>query len=93
MGGGRGQRGGARESEFYYKESKSKKKINLKKKSFFVGGKGWGEGVARVSEFFFTKNPNLKKNFFSGVGGWGWRVSGWGREAGVNECFYYESKF
>ena len=31
------------------------------------GGRGW---VARVSELFFRKNPNLKKNF-KGVGG-GW---------------------
>ena len=25
-----------------------------------------GEGMARVSEFFFTKNPNLKTNIFFG---------------------------
>ena len=35
---------------------------------------------ARVSEFFFTKNPNLKKNekkkFFFGVGAWGAWVVG-----------------
>ena len=35
---------------------------------------GGGEGGARVSDFFLTKNPNLKKNFF-GVGGGGARVS------------------
>ena len=32
---------------------------NLKKSFFFVGV-GDGEGRARVSEFFFTKNPILK---------------------------------
>ena len=30
---------------------------------FFLGG----GGEARVSEFFFTKNANLKKIFFRGV--------------------------
>ena len=43
-------------SEFFYKESKSKKKIL-----------GWGEDGSG-NRFFFTKNPNLKqkrkKNFF-----------------------------
>ena len=35
---------------------------------------------------FFTKNPNLKKEFFFfGGGGWGWG-------AGVSEFFYFESK-
>ena len=24
-------------------------------------GEGWMVGAARVSDFFFTKNPNLKK--------------------------------
>ena len=40
-------------------------------------------GVSGVSEFFFTKNPNLKekKLFFFG-GGWVEGVSGWG--AGVS---------
>ena len=53
-----------------------------------MGAEGWqGEGGARVSGFFFTKNPNLKKKifFFGGggvwswgqVGGWGWVVDGW----------------
>ena len=41
---------------FFYKKSKSKKK-------FFGRGRGWG---ARVSEFFFTKNQNLKEK----RGGW-----------------------
>ena len=41
---------------------------NLKIKRFFWGR---GRGVARVSEFHFTKNPNLKKKFFGGVGGEG----------------------
>ena len=36
-------------SDFFYKESKSKKKIQ-------VGGR-----MAWVINFFFTKNPNLKK--------------------------------
>ena len=35
----------------------------------FFGGWGWG---ARLSNFFFTKNPNLKKNFFGGWGLWEW---------------------
>ena len=33
---------------------------------------GWGYGT-RVSEFFLTKNPNLKKIVFSGGGGGGRR--------------------
>ena len=49
--------------------------IKIIKKILFSGGKG-----ARVSDFFFTKNPNLKKIFFFGGGeeggvagrGWGW---------------------
>ena len=38
-----------------------------------MGAEGWqGEGGARVSGFFFTKNPNLKKKiFFLGGGGFG----------------------
>ena len=31
----------------------------------------WGGGGARVCEFFFTQNPNLKKKFWVGVGGGG----------------------
>ena len=56
--------------------------LNLKKKKknlffflfffffffFFLGG---GGGGATVSEFFFTKNPNLKIKKMV-VGGWGW---------------------
>ena len=42
---------------FFYYESKFK----LKEKIFF-GGRGEGGGGARVSDFFYTKNPNLKKN-------------------------------
>ena len=43
-----------------------------------MGGGGVGGVGARVSDFFFTKNPNLKKNVFLGgrMGGpglWGWR--------------------
>ena len=34
---------------------------------FFLGGEGWGG--ARVSEFFLTRNPNLKKNSFEGMRG------------------------
>ena len=52
----------------FYKESKSKKKLLC----FFSGGRGGGGAGVR---FFFTKNPNLKKDFF-------WR--GW---AGVSELF------
>ena len=32
---------------------------------FFGGGGNGGRGsVAMISDFFFTKNPNLKKKFF-----------------------------
>ena len=31
---------------------------------FFGGGGGGGKGGVRVSEFFSTKNPNLKIGFF-----------------------------
>ena len=35
----------------------------------FLGGGGWGWGWgARLSNFFFTKNPNLKKKLFGGMG-------------------------
>ena len=46
------------ESEFFYEESKS----NRTKKNLAVGR---GEGVARVSKFFFLfqKNPSLTKKF------------------------------
>ena len=36
------------ENEFYYKESKSNKKI-------LTGGRGGDGGVARVSDFFFKR--------------------------------------
>ena len=62
--------GGGTVSYFFYKESKPKKKWRgvleyvifyeefKSKKTFFL----WGEGKgAIVSEFFFTKNPNLNK--------------------------------
>ena len=52
---------------FFYQESK-----NI---FFFSGGERgrWGGAGARVSEFFFTKNPNLRKkkkkeNSGSGMG-------------------------
>ena len=61
----------------FYKESKSKIIC------FGVGGWWAGRGsVARVSDFFFTNNPNLKKLF------WG----GGGRMAWVSDFFYKESK-
>ena len=75
--------GGTRASDFFYKEFKSKNLILLriqienKKYRVFGGGGGgrWGKGEweARVSEFFFTKNPHLKYffSFFFGGGGWG----------------------
>ena len=48
---------------------------NLKYFFFGRGGRGGEVGVwggTRVSEFFFTKNPNLKKKkFFLGGGGQG----------------------
>ena len=58
-------------------------------KYFFLGGGGGGRGwggagvAARVSEFFFTKNPNLKKKKSFWLGGWGEmvvgvEVGGWG---------------
>ena len=43
------------ESVFFYKESKSNKKI-------LAGLRGGGGVVARVSDFFFQKNATL--NFF-----------------------------
>ena len=48
---------------FLHKETKSK----LRKKIYFIFGKGGGgwRARARVSEFF-TKDPNLKKKFFWG---------------------------
>ena len=59
---------------------------NLKKKNSFGG---WGGVGAGVSEFFFTKNPNLKKKkkkknfffifFFLGGGG----AVGWGVGEGL----------
>ena len=48
------------ESECSEKESKS----NNKKKNQ-TGGRGGDWGVARVSDFFFQKNPSLKKKLFS----------------------------
>ena len=36
-------------------------------------------GGARVSDFFFTKNPNLKKKYIFSGGGWGRGMGGWGR--------------
>ena len=50
------------------------------KKFFFWRGGGvqLGERGARVSKFFFTKNPNKKENFFFGGGG-----GGGGGEGGV----------
>ena len=47
---------------FFYKESKSNKNKS-------GGWEGRDEGVARVSDFFFQKNPSL--NFFLGGGGGG----------------------
>ena len=48
------------ESEFSDKEAKSNKKKKKKK-----GERGGDGGVARVSDFFFQKNPSLKKKLFS----------------------------
>ena len=56
-GGGEEGRGGGRVSELFLKGSKSK----IKKSCFFSAG--GGEGLELVI-FFFTKNPNLKKNTF-----------------------------
>ena len=54
-------------SELFYKESKSKKrkKMFLFSRCWCGGGGGGAEG--RISEFYFTKNPNL--NIFGR--GWG----------------------
>ena len=51
------------ESEFFYNQSKSKKKKNS------GSWEGRGGDVARVSDFllfFFQKNPSLKKNCSEG---------------------------
>ena len=57
-------------------------------------GRGTGGG-ARVSDLFFTKYPNLKKNLFflfrMGRGGGG--LGGVGGGARVSEIYYKESKF
>ena len=74
--------GGAGVSEIFDHESKFK----IKTLFFFGGGEGGGgrEG-ARVSEFFFTKNPNLtnlkkkKRKKIWGVGGRGGGAEGGGR--------------
>ena len=58
---------------FLCKESKCKKTI-------FGGGWGEGGGGARVSEFIFTKNPNVK--YF--LGGGGGRVG-----VGLSKCFFF----
>ena len=68
------------ESEFSDKESKSNKKV-------LTGGRGGDGGVARVSDFFFQKNPSLKKKLFSFLGG-----EGKGGLASESELFYKESK-
>ena len=62
------------------------------------GGGGGGEGGSKISECFFTRNPNLK---FGGGGGGGTGRAGvreglvcvWGGGgAGVSKFFYNESK-
>ena len=62
---------------FFYYESIFIHIYNKKKKIFFFFWGGGSSGGARVSVFFFTKNPNLKKIFFcfvcvcvGGVDGW-----------------------
>ena len=58
---------------FFYYESKFKMKKKL------LGGRGWFGVGTGVSEFFFTKTPNLQKQrekktfFFLGGGGGGVR--------------------
>ena len=59
--GGGGGGGGSVIVFFFYKESKSKKNF-----FFFGGGGGVEGGLARVNEFFSTKNPNLKKKNWRG---------------------------
>ena len=56
-GGGAGGSGVARLSDFFYKESKSKKKVGL-------------GGESRINDFF-TKNPNVQFFFWGGGGGGG----------------------
>ena len=53
-----------------------------------------GGGGARVSECFFTKNPNLKKNiiFFLRGGGEAGAGEVWGGGARVSEFFNEKSK-
>ena len=60
---------------FFYYESKFK--IRKNKKNIVAGGEMVGLRGARVSDFFFTKNPNLKKIFLGGGGSGG---VGWGEE-------------
>ena len=85
-----------------------KPNLKLKKKiSFFWGGGRWGGGRwgggarvsrlggggARVSDFFYTKNPNLKKKFFfffgGGGGGGGGAVGERGEGARVSDFFFF----
>ena len=56
---------------FFQKNQSLKKKKKKKKKIFFFEGNEGKGGLANVREFFYIKNPNLKKNFFLWVGGWG----------------------
>ena len=54
-------------------------------------GVWWGEGGGARVNYFFTKNPNLKKAIKGVGGGWG---GGWGSGGGGLEkvIFYKESK-
>ena len=70
-GAGGGGGGGARVSDFFFKESKSEKR---KKK--LVGGGGGIGGLLEEVNVYFTKNPNLKKILFLGVGGGGGEENG-----------------
>ena len=66
-GGGGGGKEGARVSEFFLLRIRI---LNKKKIFFFLGGRGRGGGKGpRVSELFFTKNPNLIFFLWGGGGG------------------------
>ena len=61
---------------------------------FGGGGERWGKGEweARVSDFFFTKNPHLKyffPFFFGGGGGGGRRRVGRGRGGGARVSDFF----
>ena len=61
-------------SDFFYKESKSKKKI----KKFFGFFLCWGGGGAVVGEGGYSKRISLNKNPNVNKKNWGGGMRGWG---------------